>query len=183
MYSYCRNEVDREGHGVRSAGRSRNRLATGLTIMEAGWCSARALRRWPGRWARTGALRGRAERWARLERLCALIVGLDGDPGAVGRLGNLGHLAGDDVGVACGARFDGLVLFQFLHGVAPLLWAVVDGKAKRPRVRALWFSAVLHDGGHCRFFRPLQASTPGLEGRRPRRLLSSGIPLLPSSLA
>lgn len=35
----------------------------------------------------------------------------------------------------------------------------------------------------CRFFRSLQTSTPGLKRRRPRRLLSYGIPSLLSSLA
>lgn len=130
-----------------------------------------------------GGLRRRAKRRAGLECLRFRSVRLHSHPGAFVRLDDLRHLAANGRCAADGACVHGLALFQFGHGLLPLLWAVVDGKTKRPRVRALWFSAVSRDGGHCRFFRPLQASTPGLKGRRPRRLLSSGIPSLPSSLA
>ena len=35
-------------------------------------------------------------------------------------------------------------------------------KNKTPSGEGVLVFAVSHDGGHCRFFRPLQASTPGL---------------------
>ncbi len=43
--------------------------------------------------------------------------------------------------------------------------------------------AASHGGKHCRFSRPLQASTLGLERRTPRRVLSYGIPSLLSVIA